>query len=57
MNYILGDEVADHSREKFAMARINESAAHKSILQAQSISIYVPSGMHELQLELVAVTS
>ena len=27
------------------------------MLQAQSISIYVPSGMHEPQLELVAVTS
>jgi len=27
------------------------------MLQAQSISIYVPSGMHELNLELIAVTS
>jgi type VI secretion system protein ImpJ len=27
------------------------------MLQAQSISIYVPSGIHELRLELIAVTS
>jgi type VI secretion system protein ImpJ len=30
---------------------------YERMLQAQSISIYVPSGMNELQLELVAVTS
>jgi len=27
------------------------------MLQAQSISIYVPSGMRDLKLELVAITS
>ncbi|MES2017642.1 MAG: type VI secretion system baseplate subunit TssK [Pseudomonadota bacterium] len=30
---------------------------YERMLQAQSISIYVPTGMHELQLELIAVTS
>jgi type VI secretion system protein ImpJ len=30
---------------------------YERMLQAQSISIYVPSGMHELKLELVAVAS
>jgi type VI secretion system protein ImpJ len=28
-----------------------------SLLQAQSISIYVPSGLRDLKLDLVAVTS
>jgi type VI secretion system protein ImpJ len=30
---------------------------YERMLQAQSISIYVPGGMHDLKLELVAVTS
>jgi len=30
---------------------------YERMLQAQSISIYVPGGIHDLQLELVAVTS
>ena len=30
---------------------------YERMLQAQSISIYVPSGMRELSLELIAVTS
>jgi type VI secretion system protein ImpJ len=30
---------------------------YERMLQAQSISIYVPSGMQELKLELVAVAS
>ena len=30
---------------------------YERMLQAQSISIYVPAGMNELTLELVAVTS
>ena len=30
---------------------------YERMLQAQSISIYVPSGMSELSLELIAVTS
>jgi len=30
---------------------------YERMLQAQSISIYVPSGIHDLKLELVAVTS
>ncbi|MEC5164230.1 putative component of type VI protein secretion system [Janthinobacterium sp. CG_S6] len=30
---------------------------YERMLQAQSISIYVPSGMRDLKLELVAVTS
>jgi type VI secretion system protein ImpJ len=30
---------------------------YERMLQAQSISMYVPIGMNDLQLELVAVTS
>ena len=30
---------------------------YERMLQAQSISIYVPAGMNDLKLELVAVTS
>jgi type VI secretion system protein ImpJ len=30
---------------------------YERMLQAQSISIYVPGGIHDLKLELVAVTS
>jgi type VI secretion system protein ImpJ len=30
---------------------------YERMLQAQSISIYVPSGMRELKLELIAVAS
>jgi type VI secretion system protein ImpJ len=30
---------------------------YERMLQAQSIPIYVPSGMRELKLDLVAVTS
>jgi type VI secretion system protein ImpJ len=30
---------------------------YERMLQAQSISIYVPSGMHDLKLELVAVAA
>jgi type VI secretion system protein ImpJ len=30
---------------------------YQRMLQAQSISIYVPSGMPDLKLELVAVTT
>ena len=35
----------------------NKGPMYERMLQAQSISIYVPSGIHDLKLELLAVTS
>jgi type VI secretion system protein ImpJ len=35
----------------------NKGQMYERMLQAQSISIYVPSGINELRLELIAVTS
>jgi type VI secretion system protein ImpJ len=35
----------------------NKSPLYERMLQAQSLSIYVPSGIQNLQLELLAVTA
>ena len=35
----------------------NKGAMYERMLQAQSISIYVPSGIRDLRLELLAVTA
>jgi len=42
--------------DTYYFALENKGAMYERMLQAQSICIYVPSGIHELKLELLAVT-
>jgi type VI secretion system protein ImpJ len=43
--------------DTYYFALENKGALYDRMLQAQSISIYVPSGINDLKLELLAVTS
>jgi len=43
--------------ETYYFALENRGVLYEQMLKAQSISIYVPAGIHDLRLELIAVTS
>ena len=43
--------------DTYYFALDNRGALYQQMLKAQSISVYVPAGMRDLQLELIAVTS